>query len=166
MNFLKKFFIKDVENAIPLAFDAEILRREGRYEEALVNINSAIDIDKKNPDYYMQRALIYRALKMYDKALSDINKSIKMNSHFNRYYMYRHIIHKEMNNIGAANNDLKLMDKNKYNNNLDTLYEYLGKEFRDRGLPKDAVFYFKKALEYNPNNGRIKNELEDLERDF
>ena len=93
MSFLQKLMKshidKNKENAVSYAFEAEILRREKRFNLALNNINKALKRDKNNADYYQVRALINLDLGSLKKAKEDLNAAINITPDFNRYYMYR-----------------------------------------------------------------------------
>ena len=69
------------------------LIKKGQYNEAIVSLDQAIQID---PDYalaYNYRGLAYFRTKSFDKALTDFDKAIQLNPNFavaynNRAYAY------------------------------------------------------------------------------
>ena len=156
MSFLQKLIKshidKNKENAVSYAFEAEILRREKRFNLALKNINKALKRDKNNADYYQVRALINLDLGSLKKAKEDLNAAININPDFNRYYMYRHIVNKRLGLADEAQNDLNCIDKSKYNNNTDTLYDFLAQNAVNEGKIQEGILYLEKALDFNPKN--------------
>jgi len=77
---------------IKIAADTEIaliLFDQGKYEEAIEECTSVIDLDQNNYYPYAIRASSYNAVKLPDKALDDINKSIDLNSYYGYAYAIR-----------------------------------------------------------------------------
>jgi tetratricopeptide (TPR) repeat protein len=59
-----------------------------QYENALININRAIQLDKTNAYAFSNRALVYIKLSELDKARADIIKSIQLDA--SNPYVYKH----------------------------------------------------------------------------
>ena len=58
----------------------DILEILGKYEEALSEINNAIEIDKNKPwNYYKKAYILGRGLERFDEALDNINKALDYN---------------------------------------------------------------------------------------
>ena len=49
-----------------------------RPDDALSDFSNAIDLDEKNPEYYLHRARLYADLKQYRKARTDFDEAIKL----------------------------------------------------------------------------------------
>jgi len=61
-----------------------------KYQEALKDINKAIELDSKNAGYYDTRARLFSdQMKKYDKALQDYTKAIELDSNGSGYYIAR-----------------------------------------------------------------------------
>ena len=77
---------------IKIAADTDIalvLFDQGKYEEAIAECTSVINLDQKNYYPYAIRASSYHAVNLQDKALDDINKSIDLNSYYGYAYAIR-----------------------------------------------------------------------------
>jgi tetratricopeptide (TPR) repeat protein len=57
-------------------------RTMGRYEEALADLDRAIELDKENAEPIYARAQTYRAMGRYEEALAEFDRAIKLNSGF------------------------------------------------------------------------------------
>ncbi len=150
------------EKAVSTAFESEIKRRLGEYNQALSLINKAIKIENKNPDFYMTRAMIKYALKDFKNALKDIDKAININPSFNFYYIHRILIKKSLNM--PLEEDFKYIEENNKLNNIDSLYNYLADNELEQKNIKNAIQYLARALKFNPKNEKLLLKKINLER--
>ncbi|MCQ2288488.1 MAG: tetratricopeptide repeat protein [Muribaculaceae bacterium] len=83
---LKNIIANDFYNDASIYADLATCQLElTQYDEALVNINKAIAIDDKNPDYYLTKACIERNSGQgnnYDAAIASIDKALAINSNY------------------------------------------------------------------------------------
>lgn len=90
---------------------AKVYEDLGLEEEALVDINKAIQLDEKS-DYYMTRALFYKTLKESEKSLNDFNKAIEINPNNGFAYINRGYLKKEQfNDNKGAEKDINMAEK-------------------------------------------------------
>ena len=68
-------------------FDFNI--KEGNFDEALANINKAIELDGYNSEYYYYRGNLQYNKDNLKDALADINKALELNPNIAKYYMAR-----------------------------------------------------------------------------
>mgnify|MGYP001368548578 CR=1 FL=1 len=71
-------------NALHYYFRSQCSIADQRLNNALDDLNTAVNFNKKDPDIYYQRALVEKALEKYDDALKDIEIAIKINKDPNR----------------------------------------------------------------------------------
>ncbi len=64
------------------------LAEQGRWEEAIVEFDMAIELDG-DPLSYMARAITYGALDDFDRALADLDKAIELDSGWGEAYRER-----------------------------------------------------------------------------
>ena len=79
----------------------------GDTDSALVDINTAIDLDAEDPVYYLVRGRIYANLEQYDDALADYNEAINLDDEFALAYAERGVLHADMGNTDDAIADLE-----------------------------------------------------------
>lgn len=83
---LKNIIANDFYNDASIYADLATCQLElTQYDEALVNINKAIAIDDKNPDYYLTKACIERNSGQgnnYDAAIASIDKALAINPNY------------------------------------------------------------------------------------
>src|SRR5680860_1513427 len=61
----------------------------GSLDQAMEEINAAVDIDPERANSYFMRAAGYDAKKDYDKAIADLDKAISLNDKDADYYLLR-----------------------------------------------------------------------------
>lgn len=95
------------KNAFAYYHRAKIYSELNLLENALLDINTAIQLDEKS-DYYLTRALIYKDKKDTKKSLNDFNKAIEINpenrfAYINRGYLKR----EQLDDKDGSEQDLK-----------------------------------------------------------
>jgi tetratricopeptide (TPR) repeat protein len=101
-----------------------------------------------NPDFamaYYNRAAAYSHKGQYDKTISDYNKAIEIDPRFAEGFYNRGTIYTEQDQIDI---DPKLAEA--FNNR--------GDAYKEKGLCKEAIFDFTKAIEINPHYAHAYNE--------
>ena len=63
--------------------------KQGQYEEALANIDRAIELDRKSSEPYFIRSNIQFELGQYEEALKDINQAVKLDGKLSKLYFMR-----------------------------------------------------------------------------
>lgn len=76
-------YIKKGRTAYPednnlLVTELDYYLQSGKHEEALGNLNTAIEKDGSNPTYFFARGSVYDNLKQSDKAIADYKKAIEL----------------------------------------------------------------------------------------
>ncbi len=158
---------KDFKTAMKLRpNDSEIYSEFSRYKfltfhdknEAIREINKAIQLDPGIADYYIRRAEYKIALakfhprsnEIYESALSDASKAIEMDPDNVDYYMVRTIVNKERGEQMEAVSDYNRMIE--LNPNKIEAYTERGIIKMQNDLYKSAIQDFTKSIELNGNN--------------
>ena len=139
-----------------------------QYDNALFDLNTAIEMCDTVSEYYNQRGIVYSNMEKYPDALFDFQTAIKMNPN-------AEFIH---NNIGLAYEKNGFRDKaiEHYNISIrkhpyqsDSYYN-LGRLYFENKRYKTAIRYLKEAYNLNPNFGDITHilglcyvKIEDIE---
>ena len=94
-----------------IAFEEIILKQ---YDQALENLNLAIDLDGENAYAFSNRALLFIYQKNYERARFDINKSISLDS--TNPYVFKHsaMLYIELNQIDLACAELEKAEELDY----------------------------------------------------
>jgi len=80
-------------------------KRNGQYQESLLDFNKAIALDVSGYKSYNNRALLFKDMKKIDLALQDFNQSVEINPYFFKTFLNRGKIFKEKGRLGIALND-------------------------------------------------------------
>jgi tetratricopeptide (TPR) repeat protein len=120
----------------------------GESEEAIKQLQMAIDLDKKNVGAYFNLGLVYNAEKRYDDALKQSNKAVELAPRDYKGHLLEGMIYRNMKMYKEALASLQEADKLMPVNN-DIIYE-IGRVAEDQGNVKDAEELYKKALSYDP----------------
>lgn len=86
-----------------------VYRYQDEMEKAIADMTKAINIDKNNPDFYVDRANMYIKLKKWAEAKSDFDSALSFpdfSDKFDAYYL-RGACYVQLDNIKAATEDLK-----------------------------------------------------------
>jgi tetratricopeptide (TPR) repeat protein len=101
------------EQADPDAFarrgEASAARRD--FEHALADLSKAVELRPEEPEYLLQRALIYRQSGQAALALADLDHVLTLNRDFLRAYMPRAEIRLHERNVDGAVADLDVVDR-------------------------------------------------------
>ncbi|GHH97478.1 tetratricopeptide repeat protein [Neobacillus kokaensis] len=121
---------------------------KGKNDEAVKQLQIAIDLDKKNVGGYFNLGVVYNDEKRYDDALKQSKKAVELapkdyKGHLLEGMVYRKLkMYKDsLASLGEAN---KLMPAN-----TDIIFE-MGRVAEGQGKIKDAEELYKKALSYDP----------------
>jgi len=131
------------------SYQAELLISKGKYNEAIVALDKAIQFDEEDTWSYYMRGQAYLALKNYGQALQDLNRAIQLNKSYKKAYMLRSNIYcTALNNCKQAIKDTDICIK------LDPTDAYA---FYLRGYyysmlddKTQSINDFNKAIELNP----------------
>ena len=125
----------------------------GRYEQAVENINKSLELKKDWEIPYFYRAVAFQALENYDEAMLDYTKAIQLNDKMtDAYYNRAKIIlsnqNSSMADIHKAVNDLEkaLSLDEKF---VDALYA-MAAAHKKLGNYKIALNYLDKLIEIEP----------------
>ena len=119
-----------------------------KYDEAIVQLNKAIEHNSVSASLFIQRGIAYKYNKLYDKSLEDLNTSITLNPKNVDGYGSRGLIYTEMKNYKLAlkdyNKALELDPSNSINLNN------RGYLFLKMGNISEALKDVYKSIELNP----------------
>lgn len=77
------------------------------YENALNDLNRAIELNNKYSDAYANRGAVYYALGQIQNAMNDYNIALELNPNSAILFYNRGVMHYELNDINSAIADLK-----------------------------------------------------------
>jgi tetratricopeptide (TPR) repeat protein len=120
----------------------------GENEEAIKQLQMAIDLDKKNVSAYFNLGIVYNDEERYDDALKQSNKAVELAPRDYKGYLLEGMIYRKLKMYDEALASLQEADKLMPVNN-DIIYE-IGRVAEDQGNVKDAEELYKKALSYDP----------------
>ncbi len=114
---------KLIENAIKNNSDyphfyltqGKILIHKDKYEEAIENLNRALDLSQGTNDkflenkIYVNRGAAYQKLLNYDAALSDYSKAIQLNDNNPNVFLYRGYLYYQTNEYEEALRDFDIV---------------------------------------------------------
>ena len=98
--------MKEHENYAALNARAYAYIRNAKLQQAIPDINKAIQIQPNEPDAYQTRGILYLEQKKYNLALEDLNKAIKLKPNAEAFF-YRGAIKDIMKDKTGACEDLK-----------------------------------------------------------
>lgn len=97
----------DAELSELYAQRAEAHQQSGQFDQALADLNQAIELDGDDADLYAQRAELHWLTRDSEAALADINQAIEQRPNRNEFYRLRAFIHVDLDEYGAALADAK-----------------------------------------------------------
>ncbi|MDR0676029.1 MAG: tetratricopeptide repeat protein, partial [Elusimicrobiota bacterium] len=128
-----------------------------KYKESIADFNKILELDKDNIFTYLDRAMIYFEIKDYKKFIEDIDKVIKVVPIMSNFYYLRGMAKKELELNKEAILDfhksieMAAQDNTFSRENISQSYLEIAQIKAYENL-EDALEYFDKSLEYNPNN--------------
>ena len=132
----------------------------GKKDDAIENINKAIELDGDKFNYYHALASVLRAKKQNREALRVLNDAeglMEPNSTF-AFYSVRGFVNADLEKWGDAVNDL---EKARAVKASAAILEYLGKAYYKLGYADKAVPVLREASKHNPNNANVQLLLAD-----
>jgi tetratricopeptide (TPR) repeat protein len=120
----------------------------GENEDAIKQLQMAIDLDKKNVSAYFNLGIVYNDEERYDDALKQSNKAVELAPRDYKGHLLEGMIYRKLKMYDEALASLQEADKLMPVNN-DIIYE-IGRVAEDQGNVKDAEELYKKALSYDP----------------
>ncbi|EJQ49789.1 hypothetical protein IEE_00913 [Bacillus cereus BAG5X1-1] len=127
-----------------------INRRQGEYEDAILDYTKVIELDGNKATFYDHRAYAYIQLEKYEEAIEDCNKAIELDGNKAMFYNRRGNIYSQLGKygkaIGECNKAIEL-DGNRavFYCNRAFVYSQLGKY-------EEAIEECKKAIGLDGNN--------------
>ena len=98
--------------------DADAIARRGEasaarhdFEHALADLSKAVELRPDEPEYLLQRAVVYRQNGQADLALADLDHALTLNQDFLRAYLPRAEIRLHQKNVEGAIADLDAVDR-------------------------------------------------------
>ncbi|EKN71370.1 hypothetical protein BABA_01770 [Neobacillus bataviensis LMG 21833] len=121
---------------------------KGESEDAVKQLQIAIDLDKKNVSAYFNLGLVYNDEKRYDDALKQSKQAVELAPKDYKGYLLEGMVYRKLKMYKDALASLQEADKLMPVNN-DIIFE-IGRVAEDQGNVKDAEELYKKALSYDP----------------
>lgn len=129
---------------------AKALHAKMQHRQALVNINSAIQLEPQCAKYYTMRASIWSSIDQDEKAKSDLDFAILLEPYLAQAYFARSIIYQTMGDSKLTIKDLKkAIELRPEEVNY---YLALGNSFLQLAKNPEAYGAFRKVLTINPFN--------------
>jgi tetratricopeptide (TPR) repeat protein len=72
---------------------AELFALISRYDDAIADLNAAIELDPDNPELYTLRGQMYLYLYEWDSSLADYNHAIELDPDYADAYYYRAVLY-------------------------------------------------------------------------
>ena len=66
-----------------------MLAKSGKFEEALIDMNQAIELNSHSAEFFMNRGVVKLNLKDYDNSINDFSKAISLKPNFKMAYFNR-----------------------------------------------------------------------------
>jgi tetratricopeptide (TPR) repeat protein len=138
--------------AVTHFFKGVVFGNTGQYDQAISELNKAIEMNPKFAEAYLNRGIVYAQAKgEYDQAISDFSKAIEIDpgdadAHLNRGLAYT---------ISKGQYDQAFADFNRaigIDPKLPMAYRNRGLAYRVKGQHDQAVVDFNKAIEINPKD--------------
>jgi tetratricopeptide (TPR) repeat protein len=142
--------IKSMEISALLNNLATMYMEQGKMKQALIALNFSVHADDRWHEPFLNRGIVYKALKNYQQALSDLNTSNKLKPNNAETYYNRGLIYKEMEEYEKARDDL--IQTLKYKEANPNTYFILAEVFAELKEYQQATNYFKKAIQTEPDN--------------
>jgi len=120
---------------------------KGLYDQAISDLNKAIEIDPRFPLAFNNRGNAYVGKGLYDQGISDFNKAIEIDPRFAKAYNNRGNAY-----VGKGLYDQAISDLNKaieINPRFALAYNNRGNAYVGKGLYDQALSDFNKAIEIN-----------------
>jgi tetratricopeptide (TPR) repeat protein len=136
---------------------ARRLNETGKFEEALTEVNKAIEIHPKQPDSYVHRAVIYKKHGRFLQAIDNYEKALNLAPN-------KPEVHYD---LAQTLKELKLYEAAiaEYNKAIELdpvmieAYNNIGITYRDMRRYDRAVMYFEKVIEMDPKYIKAYNNL-------
>jgi len=120
--------------------------------------SKAIELDPDNPERYLLRGLMLYHFRLYEYAIDDFSKCIELNPEDEQAYSLRGDCYMNLEDYDSAIADFKvIIDKNDVSG-----YKKIGEIKQKQGLLREALTYYYKALEYEPDNTSLIKEIADI----
>jgi tetratricopeptide (TPR) repeat protein len=132
----------------------------GKNDDAIDNINKAIELNADKFNYYHALASVHRAKKQNREALKILNNAeglLEDNSKF-AFYSVRGFVNADLEKWADAVEDL---EKARGLKSSAAILEYLGRSYYKLGYADKAVPVLREAAKLNPNNASVQLLLAD-----
>ena len=89
---------------------------DGKFSEASVNFDKAIELSPKTAELYSNRGNMYTMMNNHQKAIEDYTKSLAMDSTLTFAYLYRAFLYFDLKEYDKSLKDLKVVLRKEPNN--------------------------------------------------
>lgn len=121
--------------------EANIYYKKGDNNTFKDRLETAIELNPKEPTLYYNVGVMNMGLKKIDEAIKYFNKAIELKPDYSEAY----------NNIGAAILDKAVPIVEEMNKNLTDFKKYDALQTKQKAVYKEAIPYYEKAYELNNN---------------
>lgn len=126
---------------------------------ALEDFNQAILLNPKDADLYVSRAILKNSIDNYEGAMRDYNKAIDLNPKDGETYFSRALMHMDIENYADGIKDFDIVIKLGLSADASvSIFDAYSMRGNAKLLSMDyeaAIIDFNKAIELEPNDGRI-----------
>ena len=131
----------------------ELLRDQGKLDEAIAVFRKAIEIDPKSADAQDNLGVaLLNDLKDYDKAAECFRKAIELNPKNAKYWVHLSYALQDQRKLDEAIAACrKAIEIDPNSKDAAAAYFRLGKVLEDQGKPDETIACFRKAAELDPN---------------
>ncbi len=172
-------------NRLQVAYkgNARALYNQGKFDQAIKNLNLALEMDLDDADVYYERGLNYYHKGEYDRALLDLNRAIELEPNPASYYYARAMAyHHKQNYHGSITDYTRAISREPANASFyyhrGLSYDWRGANFYNKDDQELAFADFDRAVQLDPNNplyfyhramsfrkkGDIRRTIMDLDR--
>jgi len=148
-------------------YRAMIHNLDNEPSKAIDELSKAIELDKNNYKYFLERGLRYSDIENYSQSINDFNKAIALKPNLSDGYYGRSVAKSWLDDVVGEINDIKKVleidPKHSMANNS------LGWYYFKKGNNSLAISYLNKSILYNPSNPDVydsRGEMKFKQSDF
>lgn len=129
----------------------------GKYEEAIVQLNEAIRLDRNNAQAYVNRGYAYWRLSKYELAIEDLNEAIRLDTPSKANgYSARGRVYVDLGNYEQAIKDYN--EAVRLNPRSEEAYFFRGLAYRNVGRYERSIEDYNDAIRFNSRSARAYSE--------
>lgn len=135
---------------------------QGKVPEAISEVEKAIRMDPKNPEFYQFLGYIYFTSGKYEKAEETYLKALKINPNLTEVRNHLGSLYMATNRFDKALHEFQTILKDKFYPTPWVIYYNLSELYQKENQLEKAISNLRKALEINPKYYRAHYELAEI----